>query len=87
MLMALAPATMLLSGCSTTKTKHVPVKEFVCPELEPWDKEMRAQAAEDLQFLPNSSPVFDLLASSYRLRDAVKVCNDNTVPNDEGAIS
>jgi len=59
----------------------------VCPELEPWDKDMRLQAADDLQFLPPSSPVFDLLASSYRLRDQVKACNDKSQEQSEDAIS
>jgi hypothetical protein len=70
--MGLALATMSLNACATTKTKRVTEKEYICPEIEPWDAEMRERAADDLQFLPPSSPVFDLLASSYRLRDSVK---------------
>jgi len=46
--------------------------------LEKWSAESQRRAAEDLAFLPKSSPVFDLLASAYRLRDEVQACNDNS---------
>ena len=72
MLTALVLATMCLSACAKPTIKYVPVKSYICPEVEPWDAELRARAADDLQFLPPSSPVFDLLASSYRLRDSVR---------------
>lgn len=44
---------------------------------------MRALAADDLQFLPPSSKVFDLLASSYRLRDQVKACHDKRLEQEQ----
>jgi len=83
MLAALALVMMSSGACSTTKTKTEVVKEYVCPPLEPWDKDQRTRAANDLLLLPKSSPVFDLLASSFRLRDQIKACHEKT---DEQAV-
>ena len=77
--MALIAPTMFLTGCATPKTTDpVTVKEYVCPKLEPWSAADQRAAAEDLAYLPKSSPVFDLLASAYRLRDEVKACAAHT---------
>ncbi|GLQ20488.1 hypothetical protein GCM10007854_14430 [Algimonas porphyrae] len=83
---ALALATMCLTACGTTpEVETVVVREYVCPLVEPWPADLRAVAADDLMFLPPSSPVFDLLASAIRLRDSVKACHETKKQQEKGA--
>ena len=72
-LAALAIATSLLSGCTTVGSN--PPTAIVCPPVVQYSREAQARAAEELNSLPDSSVIAEMLADYSVMRDQARACS------------
>ena len=71
-LVALALATIWLSGCATVSSDGGALR--ACPPVVAYSREFQAQAAEELALLPEGSAVAEILADYAMMRDQARAC-------------
>ncbi len=71
-LAALAIATSLLSGCATDGSE--PGIATACPPVVEYTRELQARAADELDLLPEGSPIAEMLADYRVMRTQVRSC-------------
>ena len=72
-LVVLAIVASLLSGCGTAGSDRSAVA--VCPPVVDYGAELQAQAAAELQMLPEGSAVATLLSDYAVMRDQARACD------------
>lgn len=68
-LAGLAIATSLLAGCATAPSDSAP-----CPPIVPYDRELLARAADELDRMPAGSVIEQMLADYQVMRDQARAC-------------
>ena len=69
-LAVLAIATSLLSGCATDGSESGIAT--ACPPVVEYTRELRARAADELDFLPEGSAIAEMLADYSVMRDQAR---------------
>lgn len=69
--MALALATMLLTGCATAPSSTTVT---VCPSIVEYSRERQARAGAELRAMPPTAELPGMFADYGRLRDQVRAC-------------
>jgi hypothetical protein len=59
----------LLAGCATERSEGSP-----CPPVVEYSQELLARAADELNSLPTSSAIEQMLADSQVMRDQARAC-------------
>ena len=63
-------AALSLAGCVTPTSDPFPV----CPEIVQYDPAFQARAADEIDALPEGSPLGVLIEDYLHLRDRVRAC-------------
>lgn len=72
LLAALAIITSLLSGCATSVSE--PRIATVCPPVVEYAREFQARAAAEIDLLPESSAIAEMLSDYSVMRDQARSC-------------
>ncbi|KZE36566.1 hypothetical protein AVW15_00115 [Chelatococcus daeguensis] len=68
----LAIATIWLSGCATVASD--PRVATVCPPVVEYSRDFQARAADELDLLPEGSPIAEMLSDYSVMRDQARIC-------------
>lgn len=71
-LVVLAIATSLLTACATGVSE--PRIATVCPPVVEYTREFQARAADEIDLLPESSAIAEMLADYSVMRDQARSC-------------
>ena len=71
-LTALVIATISLTACATGGSE--PRIVAVCPTVVEYSREFQARAAEELEVLPESSAIAEMLSDYAVMRDQARAC-------------
>ena len=71
-LVGLVLATSWLGGCATDGSE--PPAVAVCPPVVEYGAEFRARAAEELELLPEGSPIIEMLSDYAVMREQARAC-------------
>ncbi|MFN4231283.1 hypothetical protein [Parvibaculum sp.] len=71
-LAALAIVASLLTACETVASK--PRVTTVCPPVVEYSREFQARAADELDLLPQSSAIAEMLSDYAVMREQVRAC-------------
>lgn len=68
----LAIAMISVTGCATVVSK--PRVTTVCPPVVEYSSEFQARAADELDLLPEGSPISEMLSDYSVMRDQAQAC-------------
>lgn len=73
---ALVLVTIWLSGCATGASNGS--RLATCPPVVEYSRELQAQAAEEMDLLPENSAVADMMADYAVMRAQARACRRNS---------
>lgn len=66
--------TSLLTACATADSE--PPVVLICPPVVEYSREFQAQAAHELDLLPESSAIAEMLSDYAVIRDQARACGN-----------